>query len=116
METHSSVLAWRIPGMGEPGGLPSRTYFPVLYSRTLLFIHSLYNSLQLLVLTSQSFPHTPWVCYFRKGGQEGLWVEGTVEQEHGKNEKGLSYRHPGQSALVHKPQRGLLGAGIGSGN
>ena len=23
MPTHSSVLAWRIPGMGEPGGLPS---------------------------------------------------------------------------------------------
>ena len=23
MTTHSSVLAWRIPGMGEPGGLPS---------------------------------------------------------------------------------------------
>ena len=23
METHSSVLAWRIPGMGEPSGLPS---------------------------------------------------------------------------------------------
>ena len=23
METHSIVLAWRIPGMGEPGGLPS---------------------------------------------------------------------------------------------
>ena len=22
MATHSSVLAWRIPGMGEPGGLP----------------------------------------------------------------------------------------------
>ena len=21
--THSSVLAWRIPGVGEPGGLPS---------------------------------------------------------------------------------------------
>ena len=21
MATHSSVLAWRIPGMGEPGGL-----------------------------------------------------------------------------------------------
>ena len=21
--THSGVLAWRIPGMGEPGGLPS---------------------------------------------------------------------------------------------
>ena len=23
MATHSSVLAWRIPWMGEPGGLPS---------------------------------------------------------------------------------------------
>ena len=23
MGTHSSVLAWRIPGTGEPGGLPS---------------------------------------------------------------------------------------------
>ena len=24
METHSSILALRIPGMGKPGGLPSR--------------------------------------------------------------------------------------------
>ena len=32
MATHSSVLAWRIPGMGEPGGLPSR----VAQSRTQL--------------------------------------------------------------------------------
>ena len=24
MATHSSVLAWRIPGTGQPGGLPSR--------------------------------------------------------------------------------------------
>ena len=23
MATHSNVLAWRIPGTGEPGGLPS---------------------------------------------------------------------------------------------
>ena len=23
MAAHSSVLAWRIPGMAEPGGLPS---------------------------------------------------------------------------------------------
>ena len=23
MATHSSLLAWRIPGKGEPGGLPS---------------------------------------------------------------------------------------------
>ena len=24
MATHSSVLAWRIPGTAEPGGLPSK--------------------------------------------------------------------------------------------
>ena len=30
MATHSSVLAWRIPGTGEPGELPSMG----LYSRT----------------------------------------------------------------------------------
>ena len=24
MATHSSVLAWRIPGTGDPGGLPSQ--------------------------------------------------------------------------------------------
>ena len=24
MATHSNVLAWRIPGMEKPGGLPSR--------------------------------------------------------------------------------------------
>ena len=26
MATHSSVLAWRIPGTGEPGGLHSPVY------------------------------------------------------------------------------------------
>ena len=33
MATHSSVLAWRIPGMGEPGRLPS---MGVAQSRTRL--------------------------------------------------------------------------------
>ena len=33
METHSSVLAWRIPGTGEPGGLP---IYGVTQSRTQL--------------------------------------------------------------------------------
>ena len=31
MATHSSVLAWRIPGMGEPGGLPSMVSYRVGY-------------------------------------------------------------------------------------
>ena len=29
MATHSSVLAWRIPGMGEPGGVLSMGYHRV---------------------------------------------------------------------------------------
>ena len=29
MATHSSVLAWRIPGTGEPGGLPSMEWHRV---------------------------------------------------------------------------------------
>ena len=29
METHSSVLAWGIPGMGEPVGLPSMGFHRV---------------------------------------------------------------------------------------
>ena len=32
MATHSSVLAWRIPGTGEPGGLPSSNGTPLQYS------------------------------------------------------------------------------------
>ena len=31
MATHSSVLAWRIPGMREPGGLPSMGWHRVRY-------------------------------------------------------------------------------------
>ena len=31
MATHSSVLAWRIPGTGEPGGLPSPLLFCFIF-------------------------------------------------------------------------------------
>ena len=34
MATYSSVLAWRIPGTGEPGGLPD--VYGVAHSRTRL--------------------------------------------------------------------------------
>ena len=34
MTTHSSVLAWRIPGMGEPGGLPSMGLHRVRHDRS----------------------------------------------------------------------------------
>ena len=34
MATHSGVLAWRIPGMGEPGGLPSMGLHRVGHDRS----------------------------------------------------------------------------------
>ena len=34
MATHSSVLAWRIPGMAEPGGLPSMEFLRVGHDRS----------------------------------------------------------------------------------
>ena len=34
MATHSSVLAWRIPGMGEPGGLLSMGSHKVGHNRS----------------------------------------------------------------------------------
>ena len=50
MATHSGVLAWRIPGTGEPGGLPSIG----LHSQTRLkrptttYIHTDHNFLYIL--------------------------------------------------------------------
>ena len=34
MATHSSVLTWRIPGTGEPGGLPSKESYRVGQDRS----------------------------------------------------------------------------------
>ena len=43
MATHSSVLAWRIPGMGEPGGLPSMGSHRVRHDWSNLAAAAAYN-------------------------------------------------------------------------
>ena len=67
MATHSSVLAWRIPGAGEPGGLPSMGshrvghywsdlaaaaaafyLINIIFTRALFFSHSSQCELELL--------------------------------------------------------------------
>ena len=40
MATHSSILAWRIPGTEEPSGLPSMALFLFSQAQTLLLIFS----------------------------------------------------------------------------
>ena len=42
MATHSSVLAWRIPGTGEPGGLPSMRSHRVGHNRSDLAAEAAY--------------------------------------------------------------------------
>ena len=43
MATHSSVLAWRIPGTGEPGGLPSKGSHRVRLDRSDLAAAAAYS-------------------------------------------------------------------------
>ena len=43
MATHSSVLAWRIPGTGEPGGLPSMGSHRVRHDRSDLAAAAAYD-------------------------------------------------------------------------
>ena len=74
MATHSSVLAWRIPGTEEPGGLPSMGSHRDGHDRSALAAAELYSfqtfSLSCLV-KSYAFKG-PALCEvfpdFRKGG------------------------------------------------
>ena len=49
MATHSSVLAWRIPGTGEPGGLPSMGSHRVGHDWSDLAASCFYVSIRILV-------------------------------------------------------------------
>ena len=51
MATHSSVLAWRIPGTGEPGGRLSMGLHRVGHDRSDLAAQNIYEDL----LTDESF-------------------------------------------------------------
>ena len=44
MATHSSVLAWRIPGTGEPGGLLSMGSHRVRHDCSTLYVYLYSNS------------------------------------------------------------------------
>ena len=53
MATHSSVVAWRIPGMGEPGGLPSMGSHRVGHDWSNLAAAAAYSSHNLLLTLMQ---------------------------------------------------------------
>ena len=59
MATHSSVLAWRIPGTGEPGGLPSVGLHRVEHDRSDLAAARTYIKvlfMQLMAPVSEQMP------------------------------------------------------------
>ena len=66
MATHSSVLAWRIPGTGEPGGLPSMGSLRVGHdwgdSAAAAALILSYTNHQLLLLLSMSSLKSHWSC------------------------------------------------------
>ena len=58
MATHSSVLAWRIPGTGEPGGLPSMGSHRVGHDWSDLALYSYY----LIYAECSMFFNAPFLC------------------------------------------------------
>ena len=78
MATPSSVLAWKIPGTGEPGGLPSMGSYRVGHDWSDLAIAAATNK-------SQKFPfqgssRVIWVSYWKPSGAHGepCWCLGTI--------------------------------------
>ena len=71
MATHSSVLAWGIPGTGEPGGLPSKRHHA---------IHSKWINLEIIMEKAMA-PHSsvlawkiPWTE--EPGGLQSMGSQG----------------------------------------
>ena len=67
MATHSSVLAWRIPGMGEPGGLPS------MGSHSWTRLKRLSSSSSVNWECPQSGPHCS-PCFKRRAPWVQIWL------------------------------------------
>ena len=88
MATHSSVLAWRIPGTGEPGGLPSMGSHRVGHDWSDLAAGAataaLPSTSQFIgSLTCHSL-ETLWAGFYRKGKasgkKEGNWFNKMYRQ------------------------------------
>ena len=73
MATHSSVLAWRIPGTGEPGGLPSMGSHRVEHDWSHLAAAAAAAKCSMSYLKKyqfKSFTHFNWVIW---GGPYIFW-------------------------------------------
>ena len=87
MATHSSVLAWRIPGMGEPGGLPSMGSHRVGHDWSDLVVVVVDFTCLVKVYIFWSYHHKILSVLWRIGG----WMKQKVVQSSGGS-MGLSRR------------------------
>ena len=78
MATHSSVLAWRIPGTGKPGGLPSMGSHRVGHDWSNLAAAAACVSLHSVSCSSKwsSTGMRLWECQFTSFGSEYGWQVG----------------------------------------
>ena len=60
MATHSSVLAWRIPGVGEPGGLPSMGSHRVRHRSVYRLISNLKGEILIVNITKHQIRFTKY--------------------------------------------------------
>ncbi|CAM9178616.1 unnamed protein product [Rangifer tarandus platyrhynchus] len=80
MATHSSILAWRIPGTGEPGGLPSVGSHRVGHDRSDLAAAATVN-------VSRVIDAVPAYCrmFIAWNSRENRGEWSRVEQVHGRS-------------------------------
>ena len=93
MATHSSVLAWRIPGTGDPGGLPSMESHRVGHVNR--------SSVE------NAFRHPKIIVLLLTGVEDGQ----TVRMPVGKREIFITFR---VGALFARPLLGLCSRGEGA--
>ena len=117
MATHSSTLAWRIPGTGEPGGLPSMgshrighdwsdlaaaaavmdSWGPITYLNLLLLCFHWAS----LVVQTVKIPPAMWETQVRSLGWEGPLEEGMATHS-----SILAWRIPGTAEPGGLPSMG----------
>ena len=91
MAAHSSVLAWRIPGMGEPGGLPSMGSHRIGHNWSDLAYSIAYVVQRCAFLMAQMVKHLPAV---QETQVQSLGWEDALEKEMATHSSTLAWKIP----------------------
>ena len=74
MVTHSSVLAWRIPGMGKPGGLLSMGLHRVGHDWSDLAAAATAAILHCVYVPQRSYPFVCFLNFLKKSWRVGIFI------------------------------------------